>query len=59
MTLKKIALELLEKYRDAEEAVIWEYSGDIEKALQKLSDECDAYLKAIEVNSNAKDKSAP
>lgn len=58
MELKKIVLELLEKYRDAQTTVIWEYSGDIEKALQALSDECDAYLKAIEVNSNAKDQSA-
>jgi hypothetical protein len=58
MELKKIALELLEKYRDAQTTVIWEYSGDIEIALQVLSDECDAYLKAIEVNSNAKDQSA-
>ena len=55
MKLKKIALELLGKYRDAKTDVIWEYGGDIEKELQELSDECDAYLKAIEVNSDAED----
>ena len=59
MELKEIAMELLNKYRDAKTDVIWEYGGDIEKELQELSDECDAYLKAIEVNNNAKDQPAP
>ena len=51
-TLKEIALELLEKYRDSETSVIWEDSGHIEESIKKLSEECDEYMKAIEDASN-------
>ena len=51
-TLKEIALELLEMYRGSETSLIWEYSGDIEGSIKKLSEECDEYMKAIEEASN-------
>lgn len=48
MSLKKIALEILELYRKAEESVIWEYSGDIEGELKELATEIEKYKKQIE-----------
>lgn len=48
MTLKEIALELLEKYKGAEEAVIWEYSVDIEGELETLHKYCEKRRKQIE-----------
>ena len=35
-TLKEIALYILEMYEDAEETVIWEYSGSIDADMKKL-----------------------
>lgn len=49
MTLKEIALEILEKYHDSEISVIYEYSGAIYKDLDDLSAEIDRYTKQIEI----------
>ena len=48
MTIKEIALQLLEKYEEAETSVIWEYSGDIEEDLERLHKYCDRKRKEIE-----------
>ena len=48
MTLKEIALELVEKYEDAEESRIWEYSGRIEEDEEELRLEIENYKKKIE-----------
>ena len=48
MKLKEIALELLEKYQEAEETVIWEYSSSIDRHLSELYQECEDYRKLIE-----------
>ena len=52
MTLKEIALDLLEKYRESETGVIWEYSGHIEESLKKLDAECEKYREKIEEADN-------
>lgn len=51
-TLKEIALELLEEYRAAEEAAIYECSGSVSKAfvnraMTKLDYECGRFLRQI------------
>lgn len=48
MTLKEIAFKLLDKYTDAEESVIWEYSGHIDEDLDALKAERDKWQKMIE-----------
>lgn len=48
MTIKQIALELLEKYKQAEEALIYEFLSDKATYLAKLEDECNNYLRMIE-----------
>lgn len=48
MMLKEIAFALLKKYERAEEDVIWEYSGDIEKSLDRLREEVEKWRKRIE-----------
>lgn len=47
-TLKDIALELLDKYRESEADVINNYGGNIEQLCQQLKDECQAYRDKIE-----------
>ena len=47
MTLKEIAMELLDKYRDSEEGLIWEYSGDIRKSTENLDNICNTYRNMI------------
>ena len=47
-TLKEIALELLEKYKKSERAVIYEYGSDIEGELFDLEAEYQEYKNAIE-----------
>ena len=47
MTLKEIALELLDKYRDSEEGLIWEYSGNIQKSMENLDNICNTYRSMI------------
>lgn len=46
--LKKIALELLEKYEDAETDSIYEMSGNISQDLKILEKEVEDYKKKIE-----------
>jgi hypothetical protein len=46
--LKQIALELLEKYRQSERSMIWEYSGNIRESERLLEEECREYKKRIE-----------
>ena len=46
--LKQIALELLEKYRQSERSLIWEYSGNIRESERLLEEECREYKKRIE-----------
>ena len=46
--LKLIALELLEKYRQSERSLIWEYSGNIRESEKQLEEECREYKKRIE-----------
>ena len=46
--LKQIALELLEKYRQSERSLIWEYSGNIHESERLLEEECREYKKRIE-----------
>lgn len=47
-TLKEIALEILEKYKESERTVIYEYSGDIEGDMSDLKAAYQKYKKAIE-----------
>jgi len=47
MTLKEIALTLLKEYEMAKTDVIWEYSGDIEKSLDRLEEEVEKWRKKI------------
>lgn len=37
-TLKEIALDLLEQYRDAKERLIWEFSGSIDEDTKRLEE---------------------
>lgn len=46
--LKQIAMELLEKYRQSERSLIWEYSGNISESERLLEEECREYKKRIE-----------
>lgn len=46
--LKKIALELLSKYKNSEENVIWEYSGNIQEDTDNLVAEVEKYRERIE-----------
>ncbi len=46
--LKQIALELLEKYEESEEGLIWEYSGEIEKDTAELKTEVEQYKERVE-----------
>lgn len=48
MTLKQIALELLEKYDYAEHTVIGEFSGDIRVDTAELDQEVADYRRRIE-----------
>lgn len=48
MTLKEIAIELLEKYEASETTCICEYSGNINKSLDILDKEVKKYHKMIE-----------
>lgn len=45
---KAIALELLEKYVDAEETVISEFSGDFRKSIKILEEKVIKYLKKLD-----------
>lgn len=59
-TLKEIALELLEEYRMASEAAIYECSGSVPKAfvnrsLTKLDYECGRFREQIERVAEPKD----
>jgi len=45
--LKQIALELLEKYRQAKTSLIWEHSG-VYGSTEALDGECEKYRKRIE-----------
>lgn len=47
-TLKEIALDILEKYKNAGETVIYEYSGSIEEDLAKHEWECEIFRMQIE-----------
>ena len=49
--LKSIALELLEKYVEAQKSVIWEYSGNIRHDEKQLQGEYKRYRERIEVAS--------
>ena len=42
-TIKEIALELLDKYAEAQRGIIWEYSGDIDGATKSLEEEVKGY----------------
>ncbi len=46
-TLKEIALELLDKYAEAQRGIIWEYSGDIDGATKSLEEEVKKYENEI------------
>lgn len=48
MCLKEIAIELLNKYEEAQTALICEYSDHVDSALEKLRIECEEYLRKIE-----------
>ena len=48
MTLKEIAIELLEKYEAAESGFIWEYSSDIRSSEKSLKEEIKRYRKMID-----------
>ena len=50
-TLKEIALELVDKYYGSETTVIWGYSGNIDRAIEQLDKECNAYRAEIEALS--------
>lgn len=54
MTLEGIALELLNKYADAREQVINEFSCEIDKAEDELKKEIDEYKKKIVVATKEK-----
>lgn len=47
-TLKQIAIELLEKYKEEKTAVIWEYSGHIRDDEEELKREVEKYKEEIE-----------
>lgn len=47
-TLKQIAFELLEKYEEQSETVIYEFSGSIYDDLEDLAKEAEDYKRAIE-----------
>ena len=47
-TLKEIALDLLEQYKDAKETVIWEYSGSIDADIKKLKEKVSVIRQGIE-----------
>lgn len=46
-TIKEIALELLDKYAEAQRGIIWEYSGDIDGATKSLEEEVKEYENEI------------
>ena len=46
-TIKEIALELLDKYAEAQRGIIWEYSGDIDGATKSLEEEVKGYENEI------------
>ena len=56
MNLKQIALDLLKKYKEAERALIWEYSGNISKAETELEKECEHYKALIELAAEPEEK---
>ena len=45
--LREIAMKLLDKYKDTETGMIWEYSGNINKSLAHLDKTCDEYKRRI------------
>lgn len=47
-TLKEIALELLDKYAEAQQGKIWEYSSDIDGDIEKLKKVVANYKDEIE-----------
>ena len=47
-TLKEIALYILEMYEDAQEAVIWEYSGSINEDIKRLEEKVAKIRQEIE-----------
>lgn len=47
-TLKEIALDLLNKYEEAKETVIWEYSGTIDDDIEELHAEVEKTRLEIE-----------
>lgn len=47
-TLKEIALDLLEQYKDAKETVIWEYSGSIDEDIKRLEAEVEKTRQEVE-----------
>ena len=51
-TIKEIALELLNKYYEAEESRIWERSGDIDGDLAELQELVIKYKHEIESVTN-------
>ena len=46
-TVKEIALELLDKYEEAQRGIIWEYSGDIDGTTKALEEEVKEYENEI------------
>lgn len=50
-TLKEIALEILDKYKQSERTVIYEYGSDIEDELFDLEIEYQEYKTAIETGA--------
>ena len=54
-TLKEIALDLLDKYEEAKETVIWEYSGSIDDDIKKLKAEVSSIRQEIEVADHETD----
>ncbi len=46
--LKEIALELLAKYKESEESLIWEYSGNIQEDTDDLVAEVEKFRERIE-----------
>ena len=46
-TIKEIALELLDKYAEAQRGIIWEYSGDIDGTTKALEEEVKKYENEI------------
>ena len=47
-TIKEIALELLDKYEESEERIIWEFSGDIDGDEEELRKEIESYKNEIQ-----------